>query len=85
MSEDQRPIDWSKTTFDGSRREQLRQARRMTVRQRLEALDELTEIAERLRAMPRQVDAPDAAAAAHESTFRPSHPQLDGEKRKDSQ
>jgi CRISPR-associated protein Csx17 len=52
MSDD-RPIDWSKTTFDGSRREQLRQAQRMTVRRRLEALDELTELSERLQAMAR--------------------------------
>ena len=85
MSYDQRPIDWGKTTFDGSRREQLRQARRMTVRQRLEALDELTEISERLRTMPRQVVAPGAATGAHEPTFRPSRPELDDENRKDSQ
>lgn len=57
MSDDRRPIDWSKTTFDGSRREQLRQAQRMTVRQRLEALDELAELSERLQAVPRGVAA----------------------------
>ncbi|MHB1239250.1 MAG: hypothetical protein ACYC18_01960 [Gammaproteobacteria bacterium] len=55
MSDNERPIDWSKTTFDGSRREQLRQAQRMTVRQRLEALDELSELSERLQAMPKQL------------------------------
>lgn len=54
MSDDD-SIDWEKTTFDGSRREQLRQARRMTVRQRLEALDHLTELSERLQAMPKQL------------------------------
>ncbi len=54
MSDAQHPMDWSKTTFDGSRREQLRQAQRMTVRQRLEALDELTGLSERLQALPRQ-------------------------------
>jgi hypothetical protein len=57
MSDNQRPIDWRKTTFDGSRREQLRQAQRMTVRQRLEALEQLTELSERLQAMPRQTAA----------------------------
>ncbi len=66
MSDNQRPIDWSKTTFDGSRREQLRQAQRMTVRQRLEALDELTALSERMQAMPRQIATPHAAAAVHE-------------------
>ena len=54
MSDNECSIDWSKTTFDGSRREQLRQAQRMTVRQRLEALDQLTELSERLQAMPKQ-------------------------------
>lgn len=66
MSDDQCPIDWSKTTFDGSRREQLRQAQRMTVRQRLEALDHLTELSERLQAMPRQATAPSASTGVHE-------------------
>lgn len=51
MSDNERPIDWDKTTFDGSRREQLRQTRAMTVRQRLEALDELTELSERIQIM----------------------------------
>lgn len=66
MSDNQRPIDWSKTTFDGSRREQLRQTQRMTVRQRLEALDELTALTERMQAMPRQAVAPGAATRVHE-------------------
>lgn len=50
MSE-QNHIDWSKTTFDGSRREQLRRWRALTLRERLEALDRLTAHAERTRAM----------------------------------
>ncbi len=66
MSDNQRSIDWSKTTFDGSRREQLRQARCMTVRQRLEALDQLTELSERLQAMPRQAAALGAAKGLQE-------------------
>jgi hypothetical protein len=55
MSDNERPIDWSPTTFDGCRREQLRRAQRMTVRQRLEALNELTELSERLQSIPRRV------------------------------
>lgn len=35
-------IDWSKTTFKGSRRDQLRRWCSLTLRQRLEALDRLT-------------------------------------------
>ena len=66
MSENERPIDWSKTTFDGARPEQLRQAQRMTVRQRLEALDQLTELTERLQTMPRQIAAPSTSMGVHE-------------------
>lgn len=53
MSDERQPVDWSKTTFEGSRREQLRRARAMTVRQRLEALDQLMRLAERMQTMPR--------------------------------
>lgn len=66
MSDDQRSIDWARTTFDGSRRDQLRQMQRLTVRQRLEALEQLTELSERLRAMPRRTAEPHAAMGAHE-------------------
>lgn len=45
MSASDRIIDWSKTTFEGSRREQLRRWRKLTVRQRLEALDRLSDLA----------------------------------------
>lgn len=48
MSE-QEHIDWSKTTFDGSRREQLKRWRALSLRERLEALDRLTAHAERTR------------------------------------
>lgn len=50
------PIDWSKTTFDGSRREQLRRALTMTVRERLEALDELTRLSQCIQAMSHTFD-----------------------------
>ncbi len=64
MTDRERNIDWCKTTFDGSRREQLRQAQAMTVRQRLEALEQLTELSERMQAMPRQTGAgPDVRVA----------------------
>ncbi len=45
MSESDKTIDWSKTTFEGSRREQLRRWRALSLRQRLEALDRLSDLA----------------------------------------
>ncbi len=55
MTDDHRSFGWRKTTFDGSRREQLRQVQHMTVRQRLKALDELNELSTHLQAMPKQL------------------------------
>lgn len=46
-------IDWQKTTFEGSRREQLRTVSTMRVRQRLELLDQLSRLSTRLQTMPR--------------------------------
>lgn len=53
MTERRQDIDWEKTTFDGSRREQLRRGRAMSLRQRLEALDQLSNLAALMQAMPR--------------------------------
>jgi hypothetical protein len=55
MSE-QDKIDWSKSTFDGSRREQLRRWRALSLRERLEALDRLTAHAERTRVLERPLE-----------------------------
>jgi CRISPR-associated protein Csx17 len=44
-------IDWSLTTWEGSRRAQLRRALTLTVRERLEALAGMEEVAERFRQM----------------------------------
>ena len=60
MNDHDHDIDWRKTTFDGSRREQLRHAQAMSVRQRFEALDQLTELAECMETMPRQTGNADA-------------------------
>ncbi len=38
-------IDWSLTTFDGVRREQLRRNLRLTVQQRLEAVEDMAAFA----------------------------------------
>ena len=44
---------WETATWEGSRRAQLRATLALTVRERLQALQELAELAERLAAMPR--------------------------------
>jgi hypothetical protein len=46
--------DWSNATWDGSRRAQLRAALALTVRERLEAMEAICEVAERLATMPRR-------------------------------
>ena len=44
---------WETATWEGSRRAQLRAALALTVRERLQALEDLAELAARLAAMPR--------------------------------
>lgn len=44
-------MDWKKTTFEGSRLELLKKAKTLTIRQRLEAMDELYRLSERIQAM----------------------------------
>jgi hypothetical protein len=46
MSEIPDDIDWSLTSWEGSRRAQLRRWRTLSLRQKLLALEEMTEIAE---------------------------------------
>lgn len=46
MSEIPDSIDWSLTSWEGSRRAQLRRWRTLSLRQKLLALEEMTEIAE---------------------------------------
>ncbi len=48
MSDREQQIDWSKTTFEGSRKEQLRQTLKMSVRERLEAQEQLEPLHERI-------------------------------------
>ena len=46
-------VGWETATWEGSRRAQLRAALALTVRERLQALEDLAQLAERLAAMPR--------------------------------
>jgi len=61
MSEADESIDWSRTTFEGSRREQLRRWRALTLRQRLEALDRMSEHAGRAPEIFAPASAPSAS------------------------
>ncbi|HYS74730.1 MAG TPA: hypothetical protein VEM38_01385 [Burkholderiales bacterium] len=45
--------DWETATWEDSRRAQLRAALALTVRERLQALEELAELAQRLATMSR--------------------------------
>jgi hypothetical protein len=47
MSEPPKDIDWSLTTWEGSRRAQLRRALELTLRERLEAAEGLADVARR--------------------------------------
>lgn len=44
-------FDWSVTTYDGARREQLRRALAFTLRERMQAVEDMGEVAERFRQM----------------------------------
>lgn len=54
MSEERDDIDWSVTTWEGSRRAQLRQALKLTLRERLEAVEGMAEVARRFQEMRAQ-------------------------------
>ncbi|MGH7719596.1 MAG: type I-G CRISPR-associated protein Cas8g1/Csx17, partial [Gemmatimonadaceae bacterium] len=47
----QSDIDWSVTTWEGSRRDQLRRSAAMTLRERLEAVEGMARLSERLQRM----------------------------------
>ena len=51
MSQMPDDIDWSLTTWEGSRREQLRHALSLTLRQRLQAVEDMAEVAQRFQEM----------------------------------
>ncbi|MGH8470372.1 MAG: hypothetical protein ACREVY_15780 [Gammaproteobacteria bacterium] len=46
-------IDWSLTSWEGSRRAQLRRWLALTVRERLQAIEEMAEVAARIAGSPR--------------------------------
>jgi hypothetical protein len=56
--------DWSAATWEGSRRAQIRRNLRLTVRERLEALEDLTETSDRLARTAREAPTEMVAEAA---------------------
>ena len=68
MDDNQRDDQWDSSSFGGSRRAQLRQAQSMSVRQRLEALDQLCQLSDRMQTMPRQYAR--ASVAVEETAVR---------------
>jgi len=54
MSNSDTDIDWSKTTWEGSRREQLRQWRKLKLRDRLLAVEEMAELSDHFSDMRAQ-------------------------------
>ena len=48
------PIDWTLSTFEGARREQLRRWSKLSLRQILMALEEMDELSRRLGSPPQE-------------------------------
>lgn len=53
MADSAAEASWENATWEGSRRAQLRAALALSVRERLQALEELAGLAQRLAEMPR--------------------------------
>lgn len=58
MVNEEADTGWETATWEGSRRAQLRAALGLTVRERLQALEELAELARRLEVMHRTEQTP---------------------------
>jgi len=54
LMDEQSEINWELTTWEGSRREQLRRWCALTIRERLQAVDDMGELARRIQAMPKK-------------------------------
>jgi hypothetical protein len=73
MSESQDDIDWIVTTWEGSRRAQLRHALKLTLRERLESAEGLADVLRRfeeLRARRGRAGGAGAGAGAFIDTVR---------------
>lgn len=50
MTDSESRIDWSLTTWEGSRKEQLRRWQKLSVRERLQAVEDMSELAKKMYA-----------------------------------
>jgi len=50
---------WAETTWEGNRRAQLRRALELTLRERLQAVEDMMEVAQRFQEMRSRRNAPD--------------------------
>lgn len=66
MSDPTDQIDWSLTTYEGNRREQLRRALKLSLRERLEALEGMAEISQRFAEMRKEWSAGNSDRANHD-------------------
>ena len=67
MSKNQDEIDWSLTTWEGTRRAQLRHALTLTLRERMEAAEGLADVARRLQEMRARGELKAASKPAEET------------------
>lgn len=51
MTDTEPEIDWTLTTWEGSRREQLRRWRKLSLRDRLRAIEEMADVSRRFEEM----------------------------------
>lgn len=51
MTDTEPKVDWTLTTWGGSRREQLRRWRALTLRDRIRAIEDMAEISQRFQEM----------------------------------
>lgn len=72
MSEAEQGIDWSVTTWEGNRRAQLRRALELTLRERLQAVEDVAEVARRFEEMRAKGEFRSAAGGAARQQAAPS-------------
>ena len=83
MSEKRDDIDWGATTWEGSRKAQLRHALTLTLRERLEAMEGLADVARRFQELRAQgafksAAERDGAQQTTTNAHEPSAPYGDG-------
>ncbi|PCJ87222.1 MAG: hypothetical protein COA54_06895 [Thiotrichaceae bacterium] len=54
MTDNNKNIDWEQTTWEGSRKAQLRQWLKLTLRERLQAVENMGEISQHFKQMREQ-------------------------------